>query len=62
MEIVRSGAGETPHVARSSEQNSLDTAVIGLLDVIRHPVLAEQFFCHFNDDVISLCAGIIGVT
>ena len=38
---------------------SLNLAVVGLLNVLRHPVLAEQPLDHLDNDVVSLCAGFL---
>ena len=44
----------------SSDQHALDAAAIGLRDVIRHPLLAQDVPCKLDDDVVGLRAGIVG--
>jgi len=44
----------------SSDQHALDAAAIGLRDVIRHPLVAQDVPCKLDDDVVGLRTGIVG--
>src|SRR5574343_1999060 len=43
----------------SLEQDAFDTAVVGLADVVDHPVVAQQVFGHLNHNVIGRRVGVI---
>lgn len=41
------------------KQNALNATVIGPVDIIRHPVFAEQVFREFDNDVIGIRSRIV---
>ena len=43
------------------QEDALDAAVVGASNVLRQPILTEQTFDHFHNDVVRLRAGVVVV-